>query len=242
MQIRMTVGQESRVPPPQVVTSEPQLPPVGRPRGPPHLAAARPVPQPRRPPQVPTPPTGQIISRPRDPPTRPPPPPPPASNAVLNGHLGDRPRSIPAGLPDLPAAPKIVNKSGVGTNLTPRPPQQIPRRSSEHEVDEANARRLHDEHKLTGGPMNPQSFVEVIVRDAYKEDNSITIKWDSEVSNILGFKVVYRLFGQSEFKRGPPLEKSEREFKIKNVPAHVSPKHRPQNLWHLLIIFCALLN
>ena len=33
---------------------------------------------------------------------------------------------------------------------------------------------------------------EVIVRDAYKEDSSIVIKWESETSNILGFRVVYR--------------------------------------------------
>ena len=33
---------------------------------------------------------------------------------------------------------------------------------------------------------------EVIVRDAYKEDTSIVIKWDSETSNILGFRVVFR--------------------------------------------------
>ena len=63
---------------------------------------------------------------------------------------------------------------------------------------------------------------EVIVREAYKEDNLIVIKWDSETSNILGFRVVYRLFGKPEFKQGPPLGPSEREFRIKNVPANVS--------------------
>jgi hypothetical protein len=31
--------------------------------------------------------------------------------------------------------------------------------------------------------------------------------------------VVYRLFGDKSFKQGPPLEASEREFKIKNVPS-----------------------
>ena len=62
---------------------------------------------------------------------------------------------------------------------------------------------------------------EVIVREAYKEDNLIVIKWDSETSNILGFRVVYRLFGKPEFKQGPPLGPSEREFRIKNVPANV---------------------
>ncbi|KAK6623725.1 hypothetical protein RUM43_009578 [Polyplax serrata] len=60
---------------------------------------------------------------------------------------------------------------------------------------------------------------EVMVRNAYRQDNSVIIQWDSETANILGFRVVYRLFGDKSFKQGPPLEASEREFKIKNVPS-----------------------
>ena len=63
---------------------------------------------------------------------------------------------------------------------------------------------------------------DVIVKEVYKEDNSIVIKWDSETTNILGFRVIYRLFGTPLFKQGPPLAPSEREFKIKNVPDNVS--------------------
>nr|CAI5867538.1 unnamed protein product [Callosobruchus analis] len=59
---------------------------------------------------------------------------------------------------------------------------------------------------------------EVVVKDAFRQDNSVIIKWGSETANILGFRVVYRLFGDKSFKQGPPLEASEREFKIKNVP------------------------
>ena len=59
---------------------------------------------------------------------------------------------------------------------------------------------------------------DVIVREAFKERNSIVIKWESETTNILGFRVIYRLFGTPQFKQGPPLAPSEREFKIKNVP------------------------
>lgn len=51
-----------------------------------------------------------------------------------------------------------------------------------------------------------------------RQDNSVIIQWDSDTSNILGFRVVYRLFGDKNFKQGPPLEATEREFKIKNVP------------------------
>ncbi|KAL1458430.1 hypothetical protein WDU94_008585 [Cyamophila willieti] len=59
---------------------------------------------------------------------------------------------------------------------------------------------------------------EVLVKSAHRHDNSVIIQWDSQTSNILGFRVVYRLFGDKTFKQGPPLEASEREFKIKNVP------------------------
>lgn len=60
---------------------------------------------------------------------------------------------------------------------------------------------------------------EVLVKNAYRQDNSVIIQWGSETANILGFRVVYRLFGDKSFKQGPPLEASEREFKIKNVPS-----------------------
>ncbi|XP_014259586.2 leucine-rich repeat and fibronectin type III domain-containing protein 1-like protein isoform X2 [Cimex lectularius] len=66
---------------------------------------------------------------------------------------------------------------------------------------------------------HPRVPQDVIVRTAHRQDNSVIIQWDSETANILGFRVVYRLFGDKSFKQGPPLEASEREFKIKNVPS-----------------------
>lgn len=62
---------------------------------------------------------------------------------------------------------------------------------------------------------------EIIVKDVLRQDNSVIIFWDTEAHNILGFRVIYRLFGDSSFKQAPPLEASEREFKIKNVPSQV---------------------
>lgn len=59
----------------------------------------------------------------------------------------------------------------------------------------------------------------LIMLHCSKQDNSVIIQWDSDTTNILGFRVVYRLFGDKTFKQGPPLESTEREFKIKNVPA-----------------------
>ena len=92
----------------------------------------------------------------------------------------------------------------------PRPSNIVMRPAQERESSEA---------RLVSSI--PTSNHEVIVRDGYKEDNSIVIKWDTDTSNILGFRIVYRLFGKPEFKEGPPLEPSEREFRIKNVPDNV---------------------
>lgn len=73
----------------------------------------------------------------------------------------------------------------------------------------------------------------MLVRSAHRQDNSVIIQWDSETANILGFRVVYRLFGDKSFKQGPPLEASEREFKIKNVPSQVS-QYKPNKLSNLV--------
>lgn len=67
-----------------------------------------------------------------------------------------------------------------------------------------------------------EETMEVIVKNAFRQDNAVIIQWSSETANILGFRVVYRLFGDKSFKQGPPLEASEREFKIKNVPSQVN--------------------
>lgn len=71
-------------------------------------------------------------------------------------------------------------------------------------------------------PRKTDEAAEVLVKNAYRQDSSVIIQWGSETANILGFRVVYRLFGDKIFKQGPPLEASEREFKIKNVPSQVS--------------------
>lgn len=65
-------------------------------------------------------------------------------------------------------------------------------------------------------------YVQVIVKSALRVENSVVITWDSKATNLLGFRVVYRLFGDRNFKQGPPLDASEREFKIKSVPPQVS--------------------
>ncbi|XP_022241874.1 vasorin-like [Limulus polyphemus] len=59
---------------------------------------------------------------------------------------------------------------------------------------------------------------EVKIRDAFRTGNSIMVEWDSNSSNLLGFQVVYRVFGEEQFTRGPSLVASQRQYAIPNVP------------------------
>ncbi|CAG0920275.1 unnamed protein product [Notodromas monacha] len=65
----------------------------------------------------------------------------------------------------------------------------------------------------SSGPLltSYQAPREMVVKDAFRRDNSVIIQWEALVGNILGFRVVYRLFGEDSFKQGPPLASSERE-------------------------------
>ncbi|XP_063984186.1 leucine-rich repeat and fibronectin type-III domain-containing protein 5 isoform X4 [Diachasmimorpha longicaudata] len=58
----------------------------------------------------------------------------------------------------------------------------------------------------------------IILKDVIRQDNTVIITWDSQSPKAIEFRVVYRVFGDNEFKQAPPLDASEREFKIKNVP------------------------
>lgn len=224
-EIKMMVGQESQpsrnrnaipVPPPRIVSTEPtmrgmegsrrQLPPgLALPESNlpfPHSSRITPSPKPILPPP-PNSLNGQIISRPREDPS------------LRPNNARDHPRSVQ------PPEPQIINKAnlGVGASFSQRqrPPALVPQRS------ETDVLPRHQESLIDRSTLCKElDYDEVIVRDAYKEDNSIVIKWHSEVTNILGFRVVYRLFGKPEFKQGPPLAPSEREFRIKNVPSNVS--------------------
>jgi len=118
----------------------------------------------------------------------------------------------------------VITRRGEGDSL-PGSQNTIPRSLERTSADSQLASRPNDlvlrpgKETLDTDSIAPEALVEdVIVREAYKERNSIVIKWESETTNILGFRVIYRLFGTPQFKQGPPLAPSEREFKIKNVP------------------------
>lgn len=97
---------------------------------------------------------------------------------------------------------------------TPTPPKQIQDQLQQHQPRPP---------LVLGSPLYKSKFTDkdIIVKDVLRQDNAVIIYWDTEATNILGFKVIYRLFGDSSFKQAPPLEASEREFKIKNVPSQV---------------------
>jgi len=119
----------------------------------------------------------------------------------------------------------VITRRGDDENNLKSSQSTIPRSLERTSSDSQLSSRPNDlvlrpgKEALDTDSIAPEALVEdVIVREAYKERNSIVIKWESETTNILGFRVIYRLFGTPQFKQGPPLAPSEREFKIKNVP------------------------
>lgn len=124
-------------------------------------------------------------------------------------------RTAPTSSTYVPTSRPTAARTGnvVVVRTTPSPPKQ----SQEHIQQHQPRPPL-----VLGSPLyKSKSNEDIVVKDVLRNDNAIIIYWDTEVTNILGFKVIYRLFGDNNFKQAPPLEASEREFKIKNVPTQV---------------------
>lgn len=102
----------------------------------------------------------------------------------------------------------------VVVRTTPSPPKQLQEQMQQHQPRPP---------LVLGSPLykSKSNEKDIIVKDVLRQDNAVIIYWDTEATNILGFRVIYRLFGDNSFKQAPPLEASEREFKIKNVPSQV---------------------
>ncbi|XP_050426402.1 uncharacterized protein LOC126836800 isoform X2 [Adelges cooleyi] len=109
-----------------------------------------------------------------------------------------------------------VTKSSVQSSTTSKPTNGS--RKSNLVITRPQPMQTSQKPPLILGNYSKKSAQEVIIRSVHRQENTVIIQWDSETANILGFRVVYRLFGDRTFKQGPPLETSEREFKIKNVP------------------------
>lgn len=116
----------------------------------------------------------------------------------------------------IPTTRPTVARTGnvVVVRTTPSPPKQ----SQEHMLQHQPRPPL-----VLGSPLykSKSNEKDIVVKDVLRQDNAVIIYWDTEATNILGFRVIYRLFGDNSFKQAPPLEASEREFKIKNVPSQV---------------------
>lgn len=102
---------------------------------------------------------------------------------------------------------------------TPSPPKQLQDQIQQHQPRPP---------LVLGSPLYKakSSEKDIVVKEVIRQDNAVIIYWDTEATNILGFRVIYRLFGDNSFKQAPPLEASEREFKIKNVPSQVGAPSR----------------
>ena len=133
---------------------------------------------------------------------------PSAPVKAVRGSLGRGSTVVSRG--DSGTVPRSLERQPADSQLSSRPSDLVIRPTKDTLTHDADS-------------IAPEALVEdVIVKEAYKETNSIVIRWESETTNILGFRVIYRLFGTPQFKQGPPLAPSEREFKIKNVPDNVS--------------------
>ncbi|XP_076304312.1 uncharacterized protein LOC143222148 isoform X2 [Tachypleus tridentatus] len=72
---------------------------------------------------------------------------------------------------------------------------------------------------LSAGTKIPDSVrEEVKILDVFRTGNSIMVEWDSNSSNLLGFQVVYRVFGEEQFTQSPSLVASQRQYAIPSVP------------------------
>ncbi|UYV82884.1 hypothetical protein LAZ67_22001226 [Cordylochernes scorpioides] len=61
-------------------------------------------------------------------------------------------------------------------------------------------------------------FEEIRMLDAKVQDSSIAVQWEADSSNLLGFLVIYRRFGEPEFRHGPGIDKNHRRFILENLP------------------------
>ena len=122
--------------------------------------------------------------------------------------------NTPRTITNRPTVARTGNVVIMRTTLSP-PPKQI----NQDQLQQHQPRPP----LVLGSPLYKSKFndKDIVVKDVLRQDNAVIIYWDTEATNILGFKVIYRLFGDNSFKQAPPLEASEREFKIKNVPSQV---------------------
>lgn len=142
-----------------------------------------------------------------------------STTAVTVSSSTEQRRTAPPAPPStfVPTTRPTVARTGnvVVVRTTPSSPKQSQEQMQQHQPRPP---------LVLGSPLykSKSNDKDIVVKDVLRQDNAVIIYWDTEATNILGFRVIYRLFGDNSFKQAPPLEASEREFKIKNVPSQVS--------------------
>ncbi|RWS12765.1 uncharacterized protein B4U79_01184 [Dinothrombium tinctorium] len=61
--------------------------------------------------------------------------------------------------------------------------------------------------------------VKLKIVKAYRKDASLTLEWESNLSDNLGVQVIYRFFGSKEFKKGNVLNPSQNKYTISHLPS-----------------------
>lgn len=74
---------------------------------------------------------------------------------------------------------------------------------------------------------------EIVVQEIVRNGDSVTLHWESS-KQAVGFRIIYRLFGEDSFRHGPPLASTETEYRIKNIPNNVGFKQ--DDLLKLIIV------
>lgn len=67
-------------------------------------------------------------------------------------------------------------------------------------------------------PPPNKALAEPRIVHALRKDSSVTIEWQAE--SALGIQVVYRLFGDRTFRRGPVLRPEQKKYTLQNLPTN----------------------
>lgn len=137
----------------------------------------------------------------------------PSSTALSTSSLSSRPSGRPGNVFITRSSQSMQNRHGVNNHPAG---SNIIHQEQEHVIATSPTTRPS---LVQGAPLYKSK--DIIIKNVLKHDNAIVIIWDTHSSNVIGFRVIYRLFGDTNFKPGPHLDAKEREFTIKNVPPQV---------------------
>lgn len=74
------------------------------------------------------------------------------------------------------------------------------------------------DNDLTTKAVSEIGYAGLRLVDTYRKDSSVVLEWES--SSPLGFQIVYRLFGERTFRRGPSVRPGQRRYKLQSLPTN----------------------